>query len=152
MQASAWQRNDNTSGLGQHLGADGSGQGAQESVVYADMGKVAHTGAHVWQDSQRAWDRVLGEMRTRDAIEWLVAEELRGQCVLAALAQEVGTKDAKETFKRIFFRKDSPYFASGTESMYGLAGVADGGTLVGGRGATRASGNLVGGIDASTSA
>ena len=49
-------------------------------------------------------------------------------------------------------RKDSLYFASGEESMYGLVGVADGGTLVGGRGATRASGNLVGGIDASTSA
>ena len=90
-------------------------------------------------------------MRTRDAVEWLVAEELRGQCVLAALAQEMGTKDAKETFKRVFFGKNSPYFASSTESMFRLAGVAGGGTLGGGRGATRASGNLVGGIDATTS-
>ena len=50
------------------------------------MGKVAHAGAQVWQDSQRAWDRVLGEMRTRDDVEWLVAEELRGQRVLAVLS------------------------------------------------------------------
>ena len=140
----------NTSGLGQHLGADGSGQGAQESVVHADMGKVAHAGAQVWQDSQRAWDRVLGEMKTRDAVEWLVAKELQGQRVLAALAQEMDTKDAKETFKQVFFRRNSPYSASSEESMYGLAGVVDGGTLVGGRGTTRASGNLVGGTDAST--
>ena len=90
-------------------------------------------------------------MRTRDAVEWLVVEELRGKRVLAALAQEMGTKDAKETFKRVFFRRDSPYSTSSTESMYGWAGVANRGTLVGGRGATRASGNLVGGIDASTS-
>ena len=136
----------NTSGLSQHLGADGSGQGAHESVVHVDMGKVAYAGAQVWQDSQRAWDRVLGEMRTRDAVEWLVAEELRGQHVLAALAQEMGTTDAKETFKRIFFRKDSPYSASGEESMYGLAGIANGGTMIGGGGDTRTSGNLVGAL------
>ena len=42
----------NTSGLGQHLGSDGSGQGAQENVVHVDIGKVAHAGAQVWQDSQ----------------------------------------------------------------------------------------------------
>ena len=90
-------------------------------------------------------------MKTRDAVEWLVAEELRGQRVLAALAQEMDTKDAKETFKRVFFRRNSPYSASSEASMYGLAGVADGGTLVGGCGTTTASSNLVGGIDASTS-
>ena len=89
---------------------------------------------------------------TRDAVEWLVGEELQGQRVLAALAQEVGTKDAKETFKQVFFKKDSPFFASGEESMYGLAGVADGGTLIGGGRDTRALGIPVGGIDASPSA
>ena len=31
----------NTNGLGEHLAANGSGQGAQEDVVLADMGRVA---------------------------------------------------------------------------------------------------------------
>ena len=62
----------NTSGLGEHLGANGPGQGAQEDAVLADMGRVAPEESSVWKDSQQAWDRVLGEIKNRDAIEWLV--------------------------------------------------------------------------------
>ena len=68
----------NTSGLGEHLGANGSGQGAHEDVVLADMGRIAPKESPVWKDSQQAWDRVLGEIKNRDAIEWLVQDELRG--------------------------------------------------------------------------
>ena len=66
----------NTSGLGEHLGANGSGQGAQEDVVLADMRRVAPEESPIWKDSQQAWDRVLGEIKNRDAIEWLVQDEL----------------------------------------------------------------------------
>ena len=41
----------NTNGLGEHLGANGSGQGAQEDVVLADMGRVAPEESPVWKDS-----------------------------------------------------------------------------------------------------
>ena len=42
----------NTSGLGEHLGANGSGQGAHEDVVLANMGRVAPEESPVWKDSQ----------------------------------------------------------------------------------------------------
>ena len=116
----------NTSGLDEHLGANSSGQGAQEDVVLADMGRVAPEESPIWKDSQRAWDQVLGEIKNRDAIEWLVQEELRGQRVLVALAQDMGTEAAKETFRRVFFKKETPYSVRNQEPMSGLAGVADG--------------------------
>ena len=101
----------NTSGLGEHLGANGSGQGAQEDVVLADMGRVAPEEFPIWKDSQQAWDQVLGDIKIRDAIEWLVHDELRGQRVLAVLAQDMGTKAAKEIFRQVFFRKETSNFA-----------------------------------------
>ena len=108
------------------LGANSSGQGAQEDVVLADMGRVAPKESPIWKDSQRAWDQVLGEIKNRDAIEWLVQEELRGQRVLVALAQDMDTEAAKETFRRVFFKKETPYSVKNQEPMSGLAGVADG--------------------------
>ena len=38
----------------------------------------------------------------------------------------MGTEAAKEIFKRVFFRKETPYSAGNQESMFGLVGVADG--------------------------
>jgi hypothetical protein len=32
-------------------------------------------------------------------VEWLVADDLRGQCVLTTLAQDLGMEEAKEIFK-----------------------------------------------------
>ena len=90
------------------------------------MGRVASEESSVWKDSQQAWDRVLGEIKNRNAIEWLVQEELRGQRVLAALAQTMGTEAAKETFRRVFFGKETPYFARNQEPTAGLVGIADG--------------------------
>ena len=68
----------------------------------------------------------MGASPNRDANEWLVQDELRGQRVLAALAQDMGTKAAKEIFRQVFFRKETPYSARSQEPMSGLAGVADG--------------------------
>ena len=45
----------NTSGLSEHLGANGSGEGAQEDVVLADMGKVTSKEFLVLTDNQQAW-------------------------------------------------------------------------------------------------
>ena len=61
-------------------------RGHREDVVLADIGRGAPEESLVWKDSQQAWDRVLREIKNRDAIEWLVQDELRGQRVLAALA------------------------------------------------------------------
>ena len=112
-------------------GAECSGQGAHEGVVCADMGKVAHFESQVWQESRQALDRVLGEMNTRDPVEWLVEEELRGQRVLAALAQDMGTRAAKETFRRVFFRRETPFSAEDGGPMQALAGTVEGHTHVG---------------------
>ena len=38
----------------------------------------------------------------------------------------MGTQAAKEIFRRVFFRKETPYSARNQEPMSGLAGVADG--------------------------
>ena len=116
----------NTSGLDEHLGANGSGQGAQKDVVLADMERVAPEESPIWKDSQQAWDRVLGEIKNRDAIEWLVQDELRGQRVLAALALDMGTEAAKGIFRQVFFKKETPYSVRNQEPMSGLAGIADG--------------------------
>ena len=115
----------NTSGLGKHLGANGSGQGAQEDVVLADMERVAPEESPIWKDSQQAWDWVLGEIKNQDAFEWLLQDELRGQRVLAALAQDMGTEATKEIFKQVFFKKETPYSARNQEPMSRLAGTAD---------------------------
>ena len=51
----AVQHQSNISGLGEHLGANGSDQGAHEDVVLADMGKIAPKESQVWQDSRQNW-------------------------------------------------------------------------------------------------
>ena len=38
----------------------------------------------------------------------------------------MGTEAAKETFRRVFFKKETPYSVRNQEPMSGLAGVADG--------------------------
>ena len=116
----------NISGLGEYLGANGSDQGAQEDVVLADMGKIAPKESQVWQDSRQDWYHVLGEIKTRDVVEWLVEEDLRGQRVLAALAHDMGTKAAKETFRRVFFRRETPHPVRDQEPMLGMVGIAEG--------------------------
>ena len=58
------QHQSNISGLGEHLGANSSDQGAQEDVVLADMGKIAPKESQVWQNSRQDWYRVLGEIKT----------------------------------------------------------------------------------------
>jgi hypothetical protein len=70
-------------------------------------------------------------MRARDAVEWLVADDLRRQHVLAALAQDLGMADAKEKFKRVFFARENPYLTTTSQSMDGLAGVVGRDGLVG---------------------
>ena len=37
----------------------------------------------------------------------------------------MGTKAAKEIFRRVFFRKETPYFARNQEPMSGLVGIAN---------------------------
>ena len=120
-----WQSNINPI-LGEHLGVNGSDQGAQEDVVLADMGKIAPEESQVWQDSRQDWYRVLGEIKTRDAVEWLVEEDLRGQHVLAALAHDMGTKAAKETFRQVFLKRETPHPVRDQEPMLGMVGVAEG--------------------------
>ena len=43
--------------------------------------------------------------------ELRVQDELRGQRVLATLAQELGKENVKEVFKKVFFVKETPAFA-----------------------------------------
>ena len=82
--------------------------------------------SQVWQDSQQDWYRVPGEIKTRDAVEWLVEEDLRGQRVLATLAHDMGTKVAKETLRHVFFRKETPHHVRDRELMLGMVGNAEG--------------------------
>ena len=81
--------------------------------MLADMGKIAPEESQVWQDSRQDWYQVLGEIKTRDAVEWLVEEDLRGQRVLATLVHDMGTKAAKETFRQVFFRRKTPHHRKG---------------------------------------
>ena len=117
-------------GLGGHLGAEASGQGAV-SVVPLVVQTTASPNAKVWHDSRQAWDQVLKKMRAQDAVEWLVADDLRGQRVLSALAQEWGMEDAQEKFKRVFFARQSPYLTTSPQSVDGLATVDARARLVG---------------------
>ncbi len=98
-----------------HLGAESSSQGAGSGMVFQHMSQVVHPDAKVWQESRQAWNKVLRGRKTRvgDALEWLVEDELRGQRVLAALAQELGNDDAKEVFSKVFFVKEAPHFVVG---------------------------------------
>lgn len=68
----------NKGGLEGHMGADASVQGA-ESVVPMAMQKIVHTNAKMWHDSIQAWEQVLAKIRARDVVEWLVADDMRGQ-------------------------------------------------------------------------
>ena len=72
-------------------------------MEFHDLLEVVHQDAKVWQESRQP--------RERDTFEWLVQDELRGQRVLAALAQELGKENAKEVFKKVFFVKKTPAFA-----------------------------------------
>ena len=60
-------------------------------------------------------------MRAQDAVEWLVADDLRGQRVLSALAQEWGMEDAQEKIKRVFFARHCAYLTTSPQSVDGLA-------------------------------
>lgn len=84
-------------GLEGHMGASSSNQG-EESVVSTAMQRIVHTNAKVWHDSIQDWEQVLAKIKASDVVEWLVADDLRGQRVLAALAQDICMEDAKEKF------------------------------------------------------
>ena len=100
-------------GLDGHLGAESSSQGAQGGMTPHDISKKVHPDAEVWLESKQAWDSTLRGMKMRDggAFEWVVEDELRGQRVLAALAQELGKENAKEVFNKVFFVKKAPPLA-----------------------------------------
>ena len=47
--------------------------------------------------------------------------------MLAALAHDMGTKAAKETFRQVFFRRETPHpVREIQEPMLGMVGVAEG--------------------------
>ena len=50
-------------------------------------------------------DTIIRGMTTHEksAFEWFVHDELRGQKVLAALAQELDTEHAKKIFHNVFY-------------------------------------------------
>lgn len=52
----------------------------------------------MWQKSTQSWDRILEGMDTLvgETFEWLVQDELWGQQILAALAEDLDKKNAKE--------------------------------------------------------
>ena len=89
-------------GLDGRLGAESSSQGAEGGTIFHEMSEVVHQDAKVWQESKQSW--------VGNTFEWLVQDELRGQRVLAALAQELGKENAKEVFKKVFFVKKTPAF------------------------------------------
>ena len=60
-------------------------------------------------------------------MEWIVAEDLRGQRVLAALAQDMGTKAATEAFSRVFLRGTRPAFSAELDQTFGASGISQGG-------------------------
>ena len=107
------------SGLAPHLGAEGFGQGA-ESTQHGCLGEVAQSGATVWRESQEAWDQTLKEVESRDAVEWVASEDLRGQRVLAALAQDMGTKAAMEAFSRVFLGGTRPACNAEGDQTFGV--------------------------------
>ena len=73
------------------------------------MGNISSSTTKVWHDSREAWGQVLDKMRARDVVEWLVADELRGQCVLTALAKDLDMEGAKAKFKHVFLARENPY-------------------------------------------
>ena len=83
-------------------------RGQRGTLTAGCLSEVAHSGATIWHESQDAWDQTLKEVERRDAVEWVVTEDLRGQRVLAALAQDMGTKAATEAFSRVFLRGTPP--------------------------------------------
>ena len=46
--------------------------------------------------------------------------------MLAALDHDMGTKAAKETFRQVFFRRETPHSVRDQEPMLGMVGVAEG--------------------------
>ena len=65
-------------GLEGHLGADASDQGTK-CVIPTAMQLIVPIDANVWHDSIQAWEQVLANIRARDIVEWLVADDMRGQ-------------------------------------------------------------------------
>ena len=92
-------------GLEGHLGAASSSQGAEGDDTFKEI----HPNTRVWQESKEAWETTLRGMTTDDegAFVWLIKDELRGQRVLAALAEELGTEHAKKIFRKVFFVYES---------------------------------------------
>ena len=46
--------------------------------------------------------------------------------MLITLAHEMGTKAANETFKQVFFRRETPHSVRDQEPMFGMVGVVEG--------------------------
>lgn len=74
--------------------------------------KIIHPDAKVWHDSIEIWEQVLANIRTQDVVEWLVADNLRGQRVLTTFTQDICMEDTKEKFKQIFHARKNPYFTA----------------------------------------
>ena len=83
-------------GLDGHLGVESSSQGAQGDITLNHISKEVHSDTRLWLESEEAWDTIFRGMTTREegSFEWLVEDELRGQRVLAALAQELRNEHA----------------------------------------------------------
>ena len=109
----------NTLGFGGHLGAEASSQGA-ESVVPSNVEKIAFPDVKVWHNNKQVWHKDLEKRRVQEAIEWRVADDLRGQRVFAALAQDFNMEDAKEKFKQVLCARENLYQAhAGLVGMIG---------------------------------
>jgi hypothetical protein len=93
--------------------------------------KITTPDAKAWHDSQQAWNQALEKRRTQNSVEWLVEDELRGQRVLAALAQDLGMEDATEKFKRVFLTKENPYLVTSPHSIDGTNIGTNGGDSIG---------------------
>ena len=94
------------------------------------MQKIVHTDAKVWHDNIQAWEQVLA-IRVRDAVEWLVVDDLRGQRVLAALAQDICMEDVKDKFMQVFYARENPYLITKSKPIDDLVGVANRDGLIG---------------------
>jgi hypothetical protein len=75
----------NKGGLERHLKVGASSHGGEIVVPFA-MRNIVFSKTKVWLDNRQAWGQVFKKMRIQDAVEWCVADDLRGQSVLAALA------------------------------------------------------------------
>ena len=116
-------------GLEGSLGADASGQGAKSNVPLVE--KITTSDANTWHDNQQARNQALEKRRTQNSMEWLVEDELRGQRVLGALAQNLGMEGATEKFKKVFLTKENPYLVTSPHSIDGTNVATNGGDSIG---------------------